>query len=124
MKLLPFGCLIAALAVTGCVSKSRAKAEARAAYLQGLHDAQRQLRPENQKPFVTVRGDVQRGMIEWHDQLTLSRALVAAGYRGLSTPRDIIVSRKGESFHVSPRQLLASQQDPLLEPGDVIEVMR
>ena len=109
---------------TGCVSKSRARAETRSAYQQGLLDAQRQLSQNNQAPTVLVRGDVRKAIIPWSDELTLSRALVAAEYRGITTPREIIVLRQGQPHHVNPKQLLNGAEDPVLEPGDVIEIVR
>jgi hypothetical protein len=112
------------VAITGCVSKSKARADAVSAYQQGLFDAQRQSQQTNQAAVVLVRGDVRKPVIQWNNKLTLSRALVMAEYRGLATPRDIIVTRKGESYHIRPKQLLSGADDPMLNPGDIVEVIR
>jgi hypothetical protein len=67
---------------------------------------------------------VQR-LVQWHEELTLSRAILVAKYRGLSSPREIILTRKGEPHPIRTRDLLNGQiEDPLLQPGDVIELKR
>lgn len=111
------------VAASGCVTKSKARADARAAYRRGIQDALR-MQQQGQHPPITVRGDVRNGQLPWREGLTLSRALVEADYRGVGSPRNIIVTRNGESYAVHPRQLLSGAMDPLLEPGDQIEVVR
>ena len=113
------------LGLTGCVSKSRARADAQAAYQRGLLDAQRlQQQQTTQRPTVMVRGEVRKPVIPWTETLTLSRAFVAAEYLGLATPRSIVVTRRGEAYRVNPKRLLSGAEDPMLEPGDLVDIVR
>ncbi|HXG47948.1 MAG TPA: hypothetical protein VNO52_10005 [Methylomirabilota bacterium] len=123
LGLLLLGLATIVVAASGCVTKAKARADALAAYRRGVQDGVR-MQQQSQRPPITVRGDVRNGQLQWREGLTLSRALVEADYRGVGSPRNIIVTRNGESYAVHPRQLLSGAQDPLLEPGDQIEVVR
>jgi hypothetical protein len=105
---------------TGCVTKSTAEAQARAAYLAGQKDAYKTLGAQLK---VVVLGDVQRHVVPWVDGLTLSQAIATANYQGLHDPKDIIIeSSNGAITHVAPKKLL-NGPSPVLQPGDVITVV-
>ena len=69
-----------ALVVTGCVTKSKAKADAQAAYFAGQQQAMMRM-SQPQTPVVTFIGPVRNPMVQWSEGLTLANAIVAAGYR-------------------------------------------
>ena len=75
------------------------------------------------QPAVFVRGDVRNPVIPWDDELTLSRAILAAEYMGRWDPHSINVMRGRYSKRFSTSRLL-SGEDMALEPGDVIEIRR
>jgi hypothetical protein len=109
-----------ALVVAGCVSGGRARREAQKA---ALEEQQRALAEQEAKePAVWFRGDVRNQRVPWKEGLTLAEALVTAHYTWTWDPRHITVTRQGETYTISPRRLLRGQDNPLLEPGDVIEV--
>ena len=80
--------------------------------------------PPEAKPMVWVRGDVKNRAVTWSEELTLSRAIVAAQYTGLWDPHSISVVRGGTAYKINPRDLLKQLDDPFLEPGDVIVIER
>ena len=123
MKLLFSGCLSLALALAsgGCVTKSRSQERARAAFLEGQHQAVPQ---EAQAPSVSFRGDVRKPSVPWTEDLTLAQALLAAEYTGLWDPHTITLVRHGQTYHINPKRLLSGAEDPALEPGDIVEVRR
>ena len=77
-----------------------------------------------QQPTVWVRGDVKNQIIPWTEDLTLSRAIVAADYQSVFDPRAIVVVRQGQVYRINPRDLLKGTDDPSLQPGDIIELQR
>ena len=119
MKLLPIIFAIA-LAASGCVSKSRARLEAQNAFLHGQNAAlQSQLPPAS--GGVSVLGAVQNPSVPWVEGLTLTQAVATANYLGLHEPKQIILTRQGESAVLEPKVLLSGAVVPL-EPGDLIEI--
>ena len=112
--------LILALAVTGCVSASKAERQAQRAAYAALQQAQAEELAK--QPAVWFRGDVRNERVGWEEGLTLSQALLTAQYTWSWDPRLIAVTRNGETFPINVRRLLRGQEDPLLEPGDLIEV--
>ena len=113
-------CLLA-LVCCGCVSKSKARLQAEKSFLEGQQKALVE-QQQQQQPVVWFRGDVRNQRIPWVEGLTLSRALLAAQYTWSWDPRTITVTRAGELYQVDPRRLLRGQEDPELEPGDLVEV--
>ena len=113
----------AASLVTGCVSKAKADAQARAAFFAGQQQALRQMQGQQlpEGPTVTVLGAVQNHLVPWTRDLTLAKALVAAGFIGTADPLEIIITRDGVEKRVDPKGLLEGQDSPL-EPRDVVEV--
>lgn len=118
MKQLLAWCCLVALLTPGCVSKSKSEAQARAAYLQG----QREAMALAKSPSVWVIGNVKSPAVPWTADLTLTKAIVTAEYRGSHDPSEIIVTRQGQPpLHVRPQQLLQGQDMPL-QAGDQIEI--
>jgi len=102
----------------GCVTKSKANAQARAAYLAGQNAA---LRQQQTAATVTVIGPVQNHDVPWVEGLTLVQAIATARYVGEHDPKEIILTREGESAKIPPRKLLNGADVPL-EPGDTIAI--
>jgi uncharacterized membrane-anchored protein len=105
----------------GCVSKSKAQAQAQEAYLAGQNAALRQQEAQVQPPGVTVIGPVQNSDVPWVEGLTLAQAIATANYLGQHDPKEIILTRQGESAKVAPKMLLNGADVPL-EPGDTITI--
>ena len=120
MKALLILPLLVTILVSGCISKSAAKAQAQAAYLAGQRDGM--MMAASQGPSVWVIGNVKTTAIPWTQDLTLSKALVAAEYRGAKDPSEIIVQSKGQQpLHIHPQQLFQGEDMPL-QAGDRIEI--
>jgi hypothetical protein len=109
------------LAASGCTTKTNAKAQARTAFLLGQQQA---IAQQQQGPIVNVLGQVKNRTVQWTEELTLTKALVAAEYQGFSDPRVIIILRNGQQFQVNVKQLLKGKEDPALEPGDTIQIQQ
>ena len=123
-NLLPFSAvslLLLLLAASGCTTNSSANARAQAAFAAGQQAGTAQAQAA---PKVSFRGDVKKSSVPWSEELTLARALLAAEYTGLWDPHRIVIIRKGETFKIDPRRLLSGLDDPLLEPGDTVEIHR
>lgn len=119
MKLLAV-ILLLTLAVAGCTTKSRSQRNAQAAYLAGQNAALRQ-QLAAQANGVTVVGPVQNPHVPWVVGLTLTQAIATANYLGADAPKEIVITRQGESATLDPDALLNGTPVPL-EPGDVIEL--
>ena len=115
MKLVIIIAVLAGL-VTGCTSKSKARAQAQNAYLAGQNAA---LQSTLQTTGVTVIGPVQNTHVPFVAGLTLAQALATAYYTGPGTPSQIILTRKGEDATLDPNDLDRAAQF-MLEPGDLI----
>lgn len=113
--------LVAAMA-GGCATKSGVRSE-----MQRMMGEERQ-RAERERlekePAVWFRGDVQLLRMAWREGLTLAVALSEARYTGFGTPKLLTVTRDGQVYSVNVRALLRGQENPELEPGDVVEVRR
>jgi hypothetical protein len=108
--------------LTGCVSKSKADARARAAFLAGQQQAAMMSRQTQlQGPSVTLIGEVRNSVVRWSADLTLAKAVIAAQYYGNTDPAEIVIQRNGKEIPCDPKQLL-SGADVQLEPNDVIEL--
>jgi hypothetical protein len=108
------------LAISGCTTRSNANAKAQAAFAAG----QKQGAAQQAAPAIHFRGDVKKSSVPWAEELTLAKALMAAEYTGLWDPHTIVITRQGETFKVDPKRLLGGIEDPLLEPGDTVEIHR
>ena len=111
--------LITALALAGCTTKSKAKAQANAAFNTGQRQALE--RVLQQRNSVTVLGPVRNPLVLWTADLTLAKALVAADYYPRTNPRAITIVRNGQPIAVDPKQLLAGDDIPL-EAGDTVQI--
>jgi protein involved in polysaccharide export with SLBB domain len=111
--------LLSAVLFCGCVTKSQADAQARAAYLAGQNAVLRQQQVQAQG--VTVIGPVQNSDVPWVEGLTLSQAIATAKFLGEHDPKEIILTRQGESAKLAPKMLLNGADVPL-EPGDTITI--
>jgi len=114
-------CLAAVFGTSGCITRSASNAKVQAAFAAGQQQATAQ---QQAAQSVHFRGDVKRTSVPWAEELTLAKALVAAEYTGLRDPHTIVIIRQGETFKVNPKRLLGGLDDPLLEPGDTVEVHR
>ena len=117
MKIL-FALFLLSLAAGGCVSQSKDKGDARAAYLAGQRDAYAAI-ASSQRTSITVNGAVQNHDVPWVDGLTLVQAIATANYTAPGTPKEIILLRRGENATIDPKNLLDGHDVPL-EPGDTI----
>jgi hypothetical protein len=118
-----FRILIAVLLVlvpAGCVSKAKAKAQARDAFIAGQQETLRQMQ-QNQTPTVSILGQVNTPVVAWTKDLTLAQALIAASYTGRSDPSEILIVRRGVAIRVDPQKLLSGEDVPL-QAGDVIQI--
>jgi hypothetical protein len=119
------GGLCLAVALGGCVTKSKANAQARAAYLAGQQQAMtrmQQTQTLGQGPCVTVNGEVRNRVVPWTQGLTLAKALLAADYYGTADPGQIVIVHNGIATRVDPKQLLTGVDIPL-QPGDIVQLM-
>ena len=117
--------LLLTVPLLGCVTKSKANAQARAAYLAGQQQAMtriQQTQTQGQGPCVTVNGDVRNRVVPWTQGLTLAKAVLAADYYGAADPGQIIIVHNGMATRVDPKQLLNGVDIPL-QPGDVVQLM-
>ena len=112
--------LFLALVAGGCTTKSKAKADARAAYLAG-QNAVLSRQQMQQRTSIVVIGSVQNPEVEWVEGLTLAQAIATANYTGFREPKEIILTRRGEDGRINPKDLLHGADVPL-EPGDTITI--
>lgn len=114
--------MILALAATGCTTRAQARAQAREqahdAYLAGQNQV---LQQALQGEGVTVLGPVQNSQVPWVAGLTLTQAIATANYQDPNPPKEIILTRDGESATLDPSILLNGAVVPL-EPGDTVEL--
>ena len=119
VRLLLSASLLLALAFSGCTTRANARARERAAFVAGQQQAMERILQS--RSSVTVVGPVRNPLIPWTEDLTLAKALVAAGYYTKGDPKEIIIVRNGQSMTMDPRRLLAGEDVPL-EAGDVVNV--
>ena len=114
---------LGAMVMTGCVAKSTAQAQARAAFMAGRNQGLSQAQPAQppQFPAVTVLGNVKFSNVPWTVNMTVAKAIVEAEYLGAGDPTDIIVSHNGEVTNVNPARLLKGDDMPL-DVGDRVEI--
>lgn len=115
--------LITGFCVIGCVSKTAADAQARAAYLAGKRDAiaemNRQSGGTNSVGEVSFIGPVENSTVPWSEGLTLGKAILTAVYSSPTDPTMIVIMRPNEQLQIDPARLLDGNDYPLL-PGDII----
>jgi protein involved in polysaccharide export with SLBB domain len=108
------------LFVAGCTTKAKAKAHAQAAFAAGQQQAMA-LMNQPRGTHVTVIGQVRTPMLPWSEDLTLAKAIIAAGYYGAADPKEIFIVRNGKASRVDPKQLLNGEDVPL-QAGDVVQI--
>jgi len=117
-----FAILMLALAATGCTTKSQARLREQNAFLAGQNATlRRQQATETALSGVTVVGAVQNPQVPWVAGLTLAQAVATADYTGAAEPKQIVITRQGESATLEAKVLLDGTDVPL-EKGDVIEL--
>jgi hypothetical protein len=122
MKIL-LAMVLLALAATGCTTKSQARLKEQNAFLAGQNTVlmQQQAQTAAQTPGVTIVGPVQHPEVPWVTGLTLAQAIATANYVGADAPKQIVITRHGESAAMDAKVLLNGTDIPL-EIGDVIEL--
>lgn len=115
-------CLLPLLtALSGCITQSAARERERIAYLQGQRDALMKTQQEQPKSgYITFIGPVQNHSVKWTDGLTLSQAIVKAGYTAPTDPKSVVIRRPDQEIQVDTRRLLQGENVPL-QPGDIVE---
>jgi hypothetical protein len=119
--------LLLGLAASGCVSKSEARLKERNAFLAGQNSvlmqqqAQTAAKTAAESPGVTIVGAVQHPQVPWVTGMTLAQAISTANYVGQDPPKQIILTRNGQSAAMDADVLLNGSDVPL-EIGDVIEL--
>ena len=108
------------MVVAGCVTKSKARAEAQKAFVAGQQQAMIQMSQPRQ-PVVTFIGPVRNPTVTWSQDLTLAKAIVAAGYEPPSDPKQIMIVRNGQAIPVDPKKLLSGEDVPLVA-GDLVQI--
>jgi hypothetical protein len=114
--------LLLATGLTGCITKSKADAQARAAFVAGEQQAMRNMEQVKARaPSITVIGQVRNQRVPWTAELTLAKAVVAAEYFGDKDPTEILIVRNGKAIRCDPKKLLEGEDVPL-EPQDLVEL--
>jgi len=91
------------------------------AYLQTPGAGQSQGQPQL---VVFFHGAFAYPAIPWEEGLRLAEAMLLAEYQGSREPFEISILRRGQAYRVPASRLLRGQENPLLEPGDIIEILR
>ena len=115
-----FSSLLLVISLAGCASKSKALKPGGGSFNPGEQKAL--LEQQMQEPAVWFRGDVRNLRVPWTEGLTLAQAILAAQYTANWDPRLITITRAGEVYSVNARRLMRGQDNPLLEPGDLVEI--
>jgi hypothetical protein len=115
--------LLLAVLLGGCVSKSKADARTRAAFIAGQQQAMARMQQiQGQGPSITVNGEVRNHVVSWTEGMTLAKALLAADYISAKDPAQIIIVHNGIATRLEPGQLLSGVDIPL-QPGDIVQLM-
>lgn len=117
--LIPFIALVLST-IAGCTTRSKARAEAQAAYQAGQEHTFARVE-EARRINIRFIGPVRHAEIIWADGLTLARAIAAADYWDARDPKLIMIVRQRERLTIPPRELLNGKDWPL-EPGDTVEM--
>jgi protein involved in polysaccharide export with SLBB domain len=112
---------LAAVLFSGCTTKSTTRLKEQNAFLAGQNAELRKQQSQPQTPGVTVVGAVQNPNVPWVAGLTLAQAIATANYLDPHAPKQIIITRDGESATLDADVLLNGTDIPL-QIGDVIEL--
>ena len=107
-------------AIAGCVTRSKAKADAQSAFMAGQQQAMMRM-AQPHPPVVTFIGPVRNPTIPWAPDLTLAKAIIASGYTAASDPGQIMIVRNGQAIPVDPHKLLNGEDVPLVA-GDLVQI--
>jgi hypothetical protein len=112
------------LTLCGCVSQRSAREQAREAYVAGQSQAlaQQRLLLQAQHPSVTVQGQVESPVVPWTEDMTVTRAIVAAHYTGFMNPSAVRVLRNGQVVQQFQGVDLLRGRDAPLQSGDVVQL--
>jgi len=120
MKLFSVAILTLAIGSSGCITR-----------LQSVLTRKRLTKPDNAMRMpasplcnaqrVVVIGPVQNPEVQWTEGLTLAQAILAANCTGHRNPKEIILTRQGETTWIDPKDLLRGNDVPL-QPGDTITI--
>jgi hypothetical protein len=110
--------------LAGCVTKSKADAQARAAYFAGQQAAFTQMQQQPKRELtVAFVGPVTQPSVKWLPGLTLSQAILSAGYTLTNDPKGILIHRNGGHIQFDPKRLLAGEDFPL-DSGDIVDLQQ
>lgn len=118
--------ILAVGASTGCVSKSASRERAHKAFLEGQRTgaASAQSTLQTQSKSVMVVGEVRNPVVPWIEGLSLTQAIIAAQHAGPRSPRAVILRHGAESATFETGFVMQNGHTILLEPGDVIELVK
>jgi hypothetical protein len=111
---------LAAFGPAGCTTKANARLEAQRAYIAGQQQAMARMQ-QPREPIVRIDGPVRNPTLPWAEDLTLTKAIIAAEYVPAGTPTSIVVVRNGQGTQIEPNVLLQGKDIPLL-PGDIVQI--
>jgi len=117
----------AGILTAGCMSDSTARLREKNAFLAGQNSVLQQQKAQTaaetaaESPGVTIVGAVQHPQVPWVTGLTLAQAITTANYVGQDEPKQIILTRHGETAAMDANVVLSGTDIPL-EIGDVIEL--
>ena len=114
--------LLLAVFVSGCVSSSKARRKEQEAFQRGQQQGAA-ARPA-EEPSIWFRGLIRHPRIPWTEGITLAQAMVAAEFTGATQPGSVRVIRQGQAYPIDLKLLLRGEVDPLLEAGDIVEMLR
>ncbi len=113
------------IALAGGCKSAKKKRSGMEGYNDLIRQQQQAMAVEQmQHPSVYFRGAVQRQVVSWRENLTLAEAILEAGYSNPLSPRSIRVTRGGRVYTIDIRRLMRGTENPPLEPGDLVEVIR
>ena len=107
-------------ALPGCVTKSKAKADAQSAFMAGQQQAMMRM-AQPHPPVVTFIGPVRNPTVPWNPDLTLAKAIIVSGYTAAVDPGQIMIVRNGQAIPVDPQKLLNGEDVPLVA-GDLVQI--
>ena len=111
-----------ATSLSGCVIQSETRVRERAAYLAGQRDELASMTTaQHADNTVFIVGPVEKSEVPWVEGLTLAQAIATANYTGSNNPKEITITRNGESASIDPKDLLTGHVVPL-EAGDTITI--
>ena len=108
------------VALAGCTMRSTQRLQEQNAFLAGQNAAMQQQAAASFSG-VTIVGAVQNSRVPWVAALTLAQAIATANYLAPHEPKDLLLTRQGETARLDPSVLFNGVVVPL-EPGDVVEI--